>query len=213
MREDGGIMPLLFVFDMDDVLYDYDWRIRMAGLTRLTGLDLPELRRRWWHDEGEWRAEAGGFADADAYHAALQQALGVPISVDDWVANRRGAMSVWPESLDAVARAAQLGRVSLLTNNGPLLEAHLPEIAPELVPLFGDDLYTSSRYGARKPDPKVFRGVLAAYDADPADVFFADDLAQNVAGAESVGITAHRFTGSAGLRDAVERFAAARAAV
>ena len=33
-------MPLLFLFDMDDVLYDYDWRLRMAGLTELTGLDL-----------------------------------------------------------------------------------------------------------------------------------------------------------------------------
>ena len=59
-------MTLLFLFDMDDVLYDYDWRARMAGLTALTGLDLAELRRRWWHDEGEWAAEAGRFPTARA---------------------------------------------------------------------------------------------------------------------------------------------------
>ncbi len=31
-------MTLLFVFDMDDVLYDYDWRVRIAGMTELTRL-------------------------------------------------------------------------------------------------------------------------------------------------------------------------------
>jgi FMN phosphatase YigB (HAD superfamily) len=200
-------MPLLYLFDMDDVLYDYDWRARMAGLTELTGLDLGELRRRWWHDEGEWAAEAGRYPDADSYHSAFVTALGVPVSVDEWVQNRRSAMTAWPESIAAVERAAQLGQVSLLTNNGPLLEAHLATIAPEIAALFGDHLRTTSYYGARKPDPAVFDRVLAAYDADPADVFFADDLPQNVAAAESRGITGHVFTTPAALLAAVEAFA------
>jgi putative hydrolase of the HAD superfamily len=202
---------LLFAFDMDDVLYDYDWRVRMAGMSRLTGHELAELRRRWWHADGEWHAERGGFADAEAYHAAFVAAMGVPVSVDDWVANRAGAMTAWPDSIAAVRRAAELGRVTLLTNNGPLLGAHLGRIAPEIAELFGaDHLRTSSYYGARKPDPEVFRAMLRAYDADPADVFFADDLPENVAGAESVGITGHLFTSGAGLMSAVEQFARAR---
>ena len=197
----------LFVFDMDDVLYDYDWRVRMNGLTELTGHDFPELRRRWWNDEGEWAAEAGRFADADAYHAAFTEALGLQISVTDWIANRRSAMTVWPESLAAVERAAQLGSVSLLTNNGPLVEAHLAELSPELVPLFGDQLHTSSFYGARKPDPTVFANMLAHYDVPAEQVFFADDLQDNVDGARSLGIEAHRFTDPASLSEAIERFA------
>jgi putative hydrolase of the HAD superfamily len=197
----------LFVFDMDDVLYDYDWRVRMRGLTALTGHDVSELRRRWWNDEGEWAAEAGGFADADAYHAAFTQALGHDIPVTDWVANRRSAMTAWPDSLAAVERAAQLGSVSLLTNNGPLVEAHLAELAPELVPLFGDELHTSSFYGARKPDPEVFAKMLTHYGADAAQTFFVDDLAVNVDGARSLGIEAHRFTDAPSLNAAIDRFA------
>ena len=205
----------LFVFDMDDVLYDYDWRVRMNGLTELTGHDLAELRRRWWHDDGEWAAEAGAFADADVYHAAFTEALGIHLPVAEWIANRRSAMSVWPESLAAVERAAQLGTVSLLTNNGPLVERHLAELAPELLPLFGDELHTSSFYGARKPDPRVFANMLAHYGVPAEQVFFADDLQINVDGARSLGIEAHRFTDPASLRAAIERFAerAAAAAV
>ncbi|CAN5412480.1 HAD-IA family hydrolase [soil metagenome] len=209
MRDNGLIMVRLplFVFDMDDVLFDYDWRVRMTGLTALTGLEFPELRKRWWHDEGEWAAEAGRFADAAAYHAAFERALGHDIPVAEWVANRRSAMTPWPDSLAAVARAAELGTVSLLTNNGPLAEAHLADLAPELVPLFGAELHTSSFYGARKPDPTVFANMLAYYGAPAGQVFFADDLEVNVEGARSVGIEAHRFTDAASLLQAIERFA------
>lgn len=203
-------MPLLFVFDMDDVLYDYDWSTRMAGLTELTGHDLGELRRRWWNDRGEWAAEAGHYGSADDYHRAWVDAIGVDVPVDAWVANRRSGMTAWPESIAAVERAAELGQVSLLTNNGPLVEAHLATIAPEIAHLFGEHLRTSSYYGARKPDPEVFRALLREYGADPADVFFADDLVENVRGAESVGITGHVFTTPRALRDAVESFARAR---
>jgi putative hydrolase of the HAD superfamily len=183
----------------------------MAGMSELTGLEFAERRRRWWHDEGEWAAEAGGFADADAYHAAFVKALGVEVSVDDWVTNRAGAMTAWPDSIAAVERAAELGQVSLLTNNGPLLGAHLARIAPEIAELFGaDHLRTSAYYGARKPDPLVFARMLTAYGADPADVFFADDLPENVRGAESVGITAHLFTTGSALMAAVEQFARRR---
>jgi len=203
---------LLFIFDMDDVLYDYDWRLRMAGMTELTGMPLEELRRRWWHDEGEWAAEAGEFATPEGYLSAFQEAIGMPIDEDDWVRVRGSAMTPWPESLAAVRRASELGRVTLLTNNGALAAKHLPALAPELVELFGDHLFTSSDYGARKPDPVVFERVLKAYDTAPADAFFADDLAVNVAGAASIGIATHLFTSSGALRAAIDEFAVARRA-
>jgi putative hydrolase of the HAD superfamily len=202
---------MLFIFDMDNVLYEYDWRVRMAAMTEHTGLELAQLRERWWNDEGEWAAEAGRFATAEDYLAALRHALGVHVDEDTWVTARGSAMTVWPDSISAVGRAAQLGTITLLTNNGALTAKHLRALAPELVPLFGDHLFTSSDYGARKPDPIVFERVLERYGTDAADAFFADDLPENVAGARSVGIAAHLFHSPAELLDAIEEFAAARA--
>jgi len=205
-------MTLLYIFDMDHVLYDYDWRVRMAGMTALTGLSIDDMRARWWHDDGEWAAEAGGFESADAYLSALEEALGMPVDENEWVRIRRSAMTVWPESLAAVRRASELGTVTLLTNNGPLAHKHLATLAPELVDLFDGRLFTSSHYGARKPDPLVFERVLEAYDTPAEDAFFADDLLINVEGARSVGITAYQFGTADGMLAAIEAFAAARAA-
>lgn len=204
-------MSLLFVFDMDDVLYTYDWRTRMAGLTELTGLDFAELRRRWWHDEGEWAAEAGRWPDGDAYLRALSDAFGVEVTREQWTENRSSAMTLRPESVAAVRRAKELGRVSLLTNNGPLMGEVLPTFATELVELFGaEHLRTSSSYGGRKPDPAVFERMLEEYDQPAEHTFFVDDLPVNVKGAASVGITAHLYTTSADLLEAIEAFAAAQ---
>jgi len=201
----------LFIFDMDDVLYDYDWRVRMAGMTELTGLSLAEMRQLWWHDEGEWAAEAGVYATAEEYIAAHEKALGITIDLDEWLSFRRVAMTPWPESIAAVERAAELGQVTLLTNNGALVSRHLRTLAPELVDVFGDHLFTSSEYGARKPDPVVFERVLESYGVPADRAFFADDMPENVEGAASVGITAHLYSTPGEMRDAIEEFAAARA--
>jgi putative hydrolase of the HAD superfamily len=203
-------MSLLFIFDMDDVLYDYDWRARMAGMTRLTGLPLAELRRRWWHDEGEWAAEAGIFATAEDYLAALESALGMPVDESEWVRVRGAAMTARPDALAAVRRASELGQVTLLTNNGALASKHLTTLAPELVDVFGDHRFTSSDYGARKPDPAVFERVLDSYGVAAQDAFFADDLPENVAGAEDLGITTYLYGTAEGLRAAIEGFAVSR---
>jgi HAD superfamily hydrolase (TIGR01509 family) len=137
------------------------------------------------------------------------------MSREQWLANRRSAMRVDPEALLAVARAAELGQVTLLTNNNPMVAENLAELAPELVPLFGEHLHASCEYGARKPDPLVFERVLETYGVDAAEAFFADDMADNVASAASVGITAHRVThatGAAAMLEAIEQFASAQAA-
>ena len=100
--------------------------------------------------------------------------------------------------------------MTLLTNNGALAHKHLATLAPELVELFGDHLYTSSAYGARKPDPLVFERVLEAYGVAADDTFFADDMRVNVEGAASLGITTYQFGTPAGLLTAIEEFAAGR---
>lgn len=180
---------MLFIFDMDNVLYRYNWRVRMDGLTELTGHDFHELRRRWWHDDGEWAAEAGRPATGDEYLDAVNTALESTIDRQAWLDNRREAMEVWPEMVEVAKRASELGTITLLTNNGALIGEHLPDVAPELVPVFDTHLYATAHYRARKPDPDVFTRVLERYNYAPGDTFFIDDLPDNIRGAESLGIT------------------------
>ena len=199
---------------MDDVLYDYRWRDRMDELTAITGHDLHELRRRWWISGMEGKAEAGDPSDPDEYLRRVTAAIGAEVSREAWVRIRSEATHARPAALDAVRRAAELGQVALLTNNGILIHHHLHEVAPELVAIMGrEHMHASSFFGARKPEPLVFERVLAHYDATAANTFFADDLVENVAGAQSVGITGHLYVDEASLLAAIEAFATSAPAV
>jgi len=163
-------VTLLYVFDMDDVLYDYDWRTRMEDLTAITGHDLHELRRRWWISGMEWQAEAGDPSDPDEYLRRVTGIIGAEISREEWVRIRSEATQPRPAALAAVRRAAELGRVALLTNNGILIHEHLHEVAPELVPIMGrENMHASAAFGARKPDPLVYERILAHYGASAHD--------------------------------------------
>jgi putative hydrolase of the HAD superfamily len=72
---------------------------------------------------------------------------------------------------------------------------------------FADDLVLSAEVGVDKPDPQIYRLALARLgDPDPADCLFVDDLPENVAGAEALGIAAIRHTSNATTIEAVTRW-------
>ncbi len=53
----------------------------------------------------------------------------------------------------------------------------------------------SNEIGARKPEREAFLKLAQALGVDPTELVFIDDVAENVAGAEEVGITAIKFAG------------------
>ena len=185
---------MLFLFDMDNVLYDYQWRIRMDGLTEITGHDFHELRRRWWHDDGEWAAERGDPPTGVEYLERVNAAFERNVSPDDWLFHRRKAMTARPSIIEVARQASRHGDIAVLTNNGALIGEHLADIAPELVDVFGDNLFATAHFFARKPEPEVFDRAIAHLGHSPSDTFFVDDLPDNVRGAESLGVTSHWFS-------------------
>lgn len=67
-----------------------------------------------------------------------------------------------------------------------------------------DGLVVSGEVGLIKPDPAIWRLLLDRYGLDPATILYIDDLAENCAVAESLGMSAHRFSGAARLRTELE---------
>ena len=76
----------------------------------------------------------------------------------------------------------------------------------ERYPSFGlfDGLVVSGEVRLVKPDPAIWRLLLERYGLAPERVLYIDDLAENCAVAESLGMAAHRFSGAAKLRAELE---------
>ncbi len=199
----------LYFFDFDRTLYAYDFRKRLPALSRATGVSQYHLAKTWWAGGYEERAEAGEWPTSGEYLAEFARVTGADLSLADWQHARSLASTPIPESVAALRRASDLGTVSLLSNNPSPFRESLPVLAPDVTEIVGDNQLVSFQLRIRKPDPKLFLDALAWYDARPEDTFFTDDSAANVAGAASVGITAHHLA----YVDGVPQVAAMREAI
>jgi len=72
--------------------------------------------------------------------------------------------------------------------------------------LFDREFY-SCRIGVAKPNPAFFARILEDTGLRAASVLFIDDRAENVLGAQSIGIHAFQFEQSEGVEALLEKMA------
>ena len=126
----------LVLFDMHDVLCRYDRARRIEDLSRLSGKPGAEIHAAIWESGFEGDADAGKL-DARAYLEGFGQRLGYPITLAEWLQNRRLAMIPMPEILALLGRVQKRAKVAVLTNNHTLVRDHLNVLFPELFALCG----------------------------------------------------------------------------
>ena len=192
------------IFDVGRVLFDWDLRHLFAKLIDdrdglewfVTNVVTPEWH--FQHDAGrplaamlpELKAEfPDHVALIDAYAARFNETIPGPV----------------PGSLELVERLDAAGvPLFAITNFGhEFWEGFRPT-----QPVFDRfrDIVVSGTEKLMKPDPAIYRLAIERFGIDPAGALFIDDVAANVAGAESVGIVGHRFIDAATLeRELVAR--------
>lgn len=65
---------------------------------------------------------------------------------------------------------------------------------------FFEVILVSGEIGHLKPSREIYERLPLDLEAQPKDVGFVDNRADNVAGAEALGITSHVYSGAADLR-------------
>ena len=192
------------IFDVGRVLFDWDLRHLFAKLIAdrqelewfVTNVVTPEWH--FQHDAGrplaemvpELKAEFPGHdLLIDAYAARFNETIPGPV----------------PGSLELGERLDDASvPLFAITNFGhEFWEGFRPT-----QPVFDRfrDIVVSGTEKMMKPDPAIYALAIERFGIDPAGALFIDDVAANVAGAESVGIAGHQFVDAETLeRELVER--------
>ncbi len=187
------------VFDMDGVLCRYDFPRRLEVMATYCGVTAAAIEDAIFKSGFDHRADQGHFT-AEQYLQGMAERLGVAVSRADWVAARKASMT--PDH-DMLTLAHALGRrvgTAMLTNNGPLLRAHIGEIFPQAIELFGARAFFSCEFGTGKEATAVFGLLLERIGATPAETLFIDDSADYIDNARAAGLCVHHFRGIDALR-------------
>ncbi len=187
------------LFDMDGVLYAYDFENRLNLLSDALGVPAADIDEKIF--KSGWEGESdNGDLDVDAYIAGISERLGVDVTLRQWVAARKWAMAPEPMMIDLARRLSETHQIALLTNNGRMLFDHVDEVAPELRPVFGERLFVSGVHGFNKERAAGFTGILDHLGWDAETTLFVDDSPRYIAAAADAGLVTHLFDGIEGLR-------------
>ena len=214
MSGDGAPLPAgieAVLFDLDGTLVDADavWRGAIARTLAPCYERYPALRTLGspeaiydsvlWPLAAERGAAVGGEWDDEFMRHALREFLAEHAERDDGYADellsqyaRERARGTYQRYADAVpALETLLGRYRLgLITNGPG-EHQRSRIEPLGLDRYFEAIAVSGELGVRKPDPAIFRHVLAALSVTAAaSVYVGDSLEADVAGARAAGMAA-----------------------
>jgi putative hydrolase of the HAD superfamily len=196
--------PRLLLFDLDDVLVDYDHPARCDSLARAAQADGLAVSEALFGEAGLEHASDRGEIGLQGLLDGLRERHGWTLDADAFVQARRVATRVRPDMLALCRALLPQAEIAVFTNNGDWVGEHMAAIAPELHALFGESIVCSGQLRLRKPDASAFRACLSRLgDYAPAQVLFVDDKPGNVAGARAAGLVAIEFTHIHSLRHAL----------
>jgi epoxide hydrolase-like predicted phosphatase len=124
-----------------------------------------------------------------------ERATGQRVDIRELAAAAAEGEKLNPEMIDLVRSVRRHCSTALMTNN--VAEAGWRANFP--FELF-DWVIDSSEVGLRKPDPKIYERLLAMSSTPAENTAFVDDLPENIAPANALGIHGVQFTGIDALR-------------
>jgi putative hydrolase of the HAD superfamily len=182
------------LFDLGRVVLDIDFGKAITCWAGHAGCAPGDIVRRFVRAETYRDHEVGKISDAD-YFESLRAALGIGISdaqfLEGWNAIFAGEM---PGIAPLLARAAKRLPLYVFSNNN----AHVEYFMEAYADLLGHfrEIFLSSTIGLRKPDAAAYDHVVRAIGVPASRILFFDDLAENVEGARTRGLTAVQVTSS-----------------
>jgi HAD superfamily hydrolase (TIGR01509 family) len=173
------------IFDLGRVLVYYDHTITLAGINRITNATPAELRDI---SLMVLQTMGTGKMDGPEFFDFLCQKTEVYVTYDEFESifcrsqARNDAALAYAMALHKRPQV----KVGVISNTNAIhagwLRGNLPELA-----IF-DSVILSNEVGLLKPDPGIYKLSLQQLKTAPQNALFIDDVAQNVAGAESIGI-------------------------
>ena len=150
------------------------------------GLD-PDAAKKLFRENPEALEELRrlerGEADPQEFERRFANLLGT--EPDGLVEGLFSGLGPADEMLTAVRRAREGGAPTGLVSNSWVMDHYTDDLRE----LF-DAVVISGEVGMHKPEPDIFELAARRVNRDPSDCVFVDDLRENCAGAEALGMTA-----------------------
>jgi putative hydrolase of the HAD superfamily len=157
-----------------------------ADFCEQRGLD-PDAAKQLFRENDDALATLRGLETGDVEPAEFERRFAelLGTDADGLIEGLFAGLQPAEPMLAALGRAAEFGIPTGLISNSWVMDHYTDEIRQ----LF-DVVVISAEVGLHKPQPEIYLLAAERLGVDPKDCVFVDDLRENCAGAEAVGMTA-----------------------
>ncbi|MBF4180032.1 glucose-1-phosphatase [Lelliottia nimipressuralis] len=186
---------MLYIFDLGNVIVDIDFNRVLGAWSDFSRVPLATLKQNFTMGEAFHQHERGEISD-EAFAEAMCHEMDLPLSYEQFAHGWQAVfVALRPEVIDSMNKLREQGhRVVVLSNTNRLHTTFWPGEYPQIQHA-ADKIYLSQEMGMRKPEAQIYQAVLQAEGFSAADTVFFDDNADNIEGANQLGITSILVTG------------------
>ncbi len=194
--------PRFLYFDLGNVILDFSVERMLSQMAEVSGLSMETTRAAVFQEGLQRRLESGEISTWEFYDAFRGRTGANP----DFEAICQASAAIFEvnvQMLSVVSQLRQVGcRLGILSNT---CEVHWRYCLNRFRILSEDFSAFALSYEIKsmKPDRALFEAAVAKTGVGPGDVFFTDDLVENVDGAKQAGLDAVEFRGARALVDAL----------
>jgi len=186
---------MLYIFDLGNVIVDIDFNRVLGAWSDFSRVPLATLKQNFTMGEAFHQHERGEISD-ETFAEAMCHEMDLPLSYEQFAHGWQAVfVALRPEVIDTMNKLREQGhRVIVLSNTNRLHTTFWPGEYPQIHDS-ADKIYLSQEMGMRKPEARIYQAVLQAEGFSAADTVFFDDNADNIEGANQLGITSILVTG------------------
>lgn len=186
---------MLYIFDLGNVIVDIDFNRVLGAWSDFSRVPLATLKQSFVMGEAFHQHERGEISD-EVFAEKLCHEMELPLSYEQFSHGWQAVFVAQRPEVIAIMRALreQGHRVVILSNTNRLHTTFWPDEYPEIRGA-ADKIYLSQEMGMRKPEARIYQAVLQAEGFSASDAVFFDDNADNIEGANQLGITSILVTG------------------
>ena len=186
---------MLYIFDLGNVIVDIDFNRVFGAWSDFSRVPLATLKQNFVMGDAFHQHERGEITD-EAFAEVLCHEMDLSLSYEQFSHGWQAIfVGLRPEVIVVMHKLREQGhRVVVLSNTNRLHTTFWPDEYPD-VREAADHLYLSQEMGMRKPESRIYQCVLEAEGFSAADTVFFDDNADNIEGANQLGITSILVTG------------------
>ena len=186
---------MLYIFDLGNVIVDIDFNRVLGAWSDFSRVPLATLKQNFVMGEVFHQHERGEISD-EVFAEKLCHEMALPLSYEQFSHGWQAVfVALRPEVITIMQALRDQGhRVVVLSNTNRLHTTFWPDEYPE-VRAAADHVYLSQEMGMRKPEARIYQTVLQKEGFSASDAVFFDDNADNIEGANQLGITSILVTG------------------